>query len=80
MGVSDTTEKDWDIHYAEMNAYNQALEDFVKEYHNHLCNENCGERKCVDDMDKCVYWFYANEVAKKLTKINTLSCLNLNKL
>lgn len=49
-------------------SYNQALDDFVKEYHNHLCNENCGEKKCVDDMDKCVYWFYANEVAKQLTK------------
>lgn len=52
----------------EREIYNQALEDFVKEYHIHLCNENCGEIKCVDDMDKCVYWFYADEVAEKLTK------------
>lgn len=64
--VLPTTTEEWQ---RDMNiAYNQALEDFVEEYHKHLCNENCGERKCVDDMDKCVYWFYANEVAKKLTE------------
>lgn len=45
---------------------NSAIDEFVKEFHEHLCKENCGERTCVDDMDKCVYWFYANEVAKKL--------------
>lgn len=31
-----------------------------------MCSENCGERQCVDSMDRCVWYGYVDEVIAKL--------------
>lgn len=31
-----------------------------------MCSENCGERQCVDSMDRCVWYGYITEAITEL--------------
>lgn len=44
----------------------KTIDEFTKTLHEFMCNENCGSRRCVDDMDKCVWYGYICEVAKQM--------------
>lgn len=44
----------------------KTIDEYTKTLHEFMCNENCGSRRCVDNMDKCVWYGYVNEVAEQM--------------
>lgn len=41
---------------------------FEKHLRNFICNENCGERRCIDKMDECVWVGYIDEFLAEYEK------------
>lgn len=56
----------------EMVAYEQGKADGVREFakclRSFVCRENCGERRCVDKMDECVWVGYIDEFLAEYEK------------
>ena len=42
------------------------LDKVAEKLHKKMCSENCGERQCVDAMDRCVWYGYVDEVIAEL--------------
>lgn len=44
----------------------ELLDKVAEKIHKKMCSENCGERQCVDSMDRCVWYGYVAEVIAEL--------------
>lgn len=44
----------------------ELLDKVADRIHKKMCFENCGERQCVDSMDRCVWYGYVTEVIAEM--------------
>lgn len=63
----EITQEEYTELIKKLDGHDKELLDKVAErIHKKMCSENCGERQCVDAMDRCVWYGYIDEAIAEM--------------